>query len=136
MKCGVWDLGLAIAKIWREVWNLISENEPAVWNKEQINLAADPPPDLAIEVDISSSSINRLNIYADLGVPEVWRYDGQSLMIYRLENHQYQSCSHSAAFPLLTAADVERFLELKKTTKENVLIRLFREWLGDRLIAS
>lgn len=111
------------------------QNEQAVWDKEQINLEIDPPPDLAIEVDISSSSINRLNIYADLGVPEVWRYDGQSLMMYRLENQQYQSCSHSAAFPLLAATDVERFLELKKTTKENALIRLFREWVGDRLSA-
>lgn len=111
------------------------QNEQAVWDKEQINLEIDPPPDLAIEVDISSSSINRLNIYADLGVPEVWRYDGQSLMIYRLENQQYQSCSHSAAFPLLAATDVERFLELKKTTKENALIRLFRGWVGDRLSA-
>jgi Uma2 family endonuclease len=108
------------------------QNELAVWNKEQIDLAVDPPPDLAIEVDISSSSINRLNIYADLGVPEVWCYDGQSLMMYRLENHQYQSCSHSAAFPLLAAVDVERFLELKKTTKENALIRLFREWVKIR----
>ena len=109
------------------------QNEPAVWDKEQINLEIDPPPDLAIEVDISSSLINRLSIYADLGVPEVWRYDGQSLMMYQLENQQYQSCNHSAAFPLLRAADVERFLELKKTTKENALIRLFREWVGDRL---
>lgn len=108
------------------------QNEPLVWDKEQIDLAVDPPPDLAIEVDISSSSINRLSIYADLGVPEIWRYDGQSLMMYRLENQQYQSCSHSAAFPLLAAADVERFLGLKKTTKENALISLFREWVGDR----
>lgn len=109
------------------------QNEPVVWNKEQIDLAVDPPPDLAIEVDISSSSINRLNIYADLGVPEVWRYDGQFLRMYQLENQQYQSRLHSAAFPLLAAADVERFLELKQTTKENALIRLFREWVGDRL---
>jgi Uma2 family endonuclease len=109
------------------------QNEPAMWDKEQIDLAVDLPPDLAIEVDISSSSINRLNIYADLDVPEVWRYDGQSLKMYQLENQQYQSCLCSAAFPLLAAADVERFLELKKTTKENALIRLFREWVGDRL---
>ncbi|MBW4514743.1 MAG: Uma2 family endonuclease [Timaviella obliquedivisa GSE-PSE-MK23-08B] len=109
------------------------QNEPVVWDKEQIDLSIDPSPDLAIEVDISSSSINRLDIYAALGVPEVWRYNGQSLLMYRLESQQYQSCSHSAAFPLLTAADVERFLKLKKTTKENALIRLFREWVGDRL---
>lgn len=97
------------------------QNEQAVWNKEQIDLKQDPPPDLAIEIDITSSSINRLNIYGDLGVPEIWRYDGQSLTMYSLENKQYQPCSSSIAFPLLTPNDIDRFLVLKKTTKENAL---------------
>lgn len=91
------------------------QNEQAVWDKEQIDLSKDPPPDLAIEIDITSSSINRLDIYADLGVPEVWRYDGQALTMYCLENKQYQNCSNSIAFPLLTPSDIERFLDLKKT---------------------
>ncbi|OUL33924.1 Uma2 family endonuclease [Nostoc sp. 106C] len=90
------------------------QNEQAVWDKEQIDLSKDPPPDLAIEVDISSSSINRLDIYVDLGVPEVWHYDEQALKMYRLENKQYQNCSHSIAFPFLTLSDIERFLNLKK----------------------
>ncbi|MEB3338700.1 MAG: Uma2 family endonuclease [Leptolyngbyaceae bacterium] len=58
------------------------QNAPAVWNKAQIDLRQDPLPELAIEIDITSSSMNRLDIYADLGVPEVWRYDGRSLTIY------------------------------------------------------
>jgi Uma2 family endonuclease len=112
------------------------QNEQAVWDKEQIDLSQDPPPDLAIEVDITSSSINRLDIYADLGVPEIWRYDGQNLIMYHLENQQYQNCSHSIAFPLLTPSDLKRFLELKKTTKENALIRLFREWVRENLATN
>ncbi|BAY89168.1 MULTISPECIES: Uma2 family endonuclease [unclassified Tolypothrix] len=112
------------------------QNEQAVWDKEQIDLSQDPPPDLAIEVDITSSSINRLDIYADLGVPEVWRYDGQNLIIYHLENQQYQNCSRSIAFPLLTSSEIERFLNLKKTTKENALIRLFREWVRENLATN
>lgn len=112
------------------------QNESAVWDKEQIDLSKDPPPDLAIEVDIASSSINRLDIYADLGVPEVWRYDGQSLIMYRLENKQYQICVHSIAFLLLASADIKRFLDLRKTTKENALIRLFREWVREKLTAD
>jgi Uma2 family endonuclease len=109
------------------------QNEQAVWDKAQIDLAVDPPPDLAIEIDMSSSSLNRLSIYADLGVPEVWRYDGAVLTIYRLEAHNYQPCDRSFAFPQLTASDLERFLELKKTTRENALIRLFREWIRGNL---
>jgi Uma2 family endonuclease len=109
------------------------QNEQAVWDKAQIDLAVDPPPDLAIEIDMSSSSLNRLSIYADLGVPEVWRYDGAVLTIYRLEAQNYQPCDRSFAFPQLMASDLERFLELKKTTRENALIRLFREWIRGNL---
>jgi Uma2 family endonuclease len=109
------------------------QNEQAVWDKAQIDLAVDPPPDLAIEIDMSSSSLNRLSIYADLGVPEVWRYDGAALTIYRLEAQTYQPCDRSFAFPQLMASDLERFLELKKTTRENALIRLFREWIRGNL---
>lgn len=57
------------------------QNELAVRGKSEIDLAIDPPPDLAIEIDITSSSVDRLGIYAVLGVPEVWRYDGESLTI-------------------------------------------------------
>ncbi|PZO59595.1 MAG: hypothetical protein DCF15_03415 [Phormidesmis priestleyi] len=107
------------------------QNEQAVWDKEQIDLLIDPPPDLAIEIDMSSSSLNRLSIYAALGVPEVWRYDGAVLMMYWLKAQTYQPCDRSFAFPQVTATDMERFLELKKTTRENALIRLFREWIRE-----
>jgi Uma2 family endonuclease len=107
------------------------QHEQAVWDKVQIDLSVDPPPDLAIEIDITSSSMNRLSIYADLGIPEVWQYDGRSLKIYHLENHQYQLCDFSITFPLLAPADIERFLTLKQTTKENALIRQFREWVRE-----
>jgi Uma2 family endonuclease len=105
------------------------QNESVVWGKTQINLSTVPPPDLAIEIDITSSSLNRLEIYAHLGVPEVWRYDGQSLRMYGLGGGQYQICGASIAFPFLTSSDLQRFLELRKTTKENALIGLFREWV-------
>ena len=105
------------------------QNEPLVWDKEQIDLSQDPPPDLAIEIDSMSSSIDRFQIYADLGVPEIWRYDGQQFSMYWLENQQYELRDRSCAFPELTPFDMERFLLLKRTTKENALIRLFREWV-------
>ncbi|WP_019502063.1 Uma2 family endonuclease [Pseudanabaena sp. PCC 6802] len=109
------------------------QNESAVWDKEQIDLTIDPPPDLAIEIDISSSSIDRMDIYANLGIPEIWRYDGRSLVIYNLRDKQYQVCDRSVALPLLTVSGLERFLELKKTTKENALIRLFRSWIRENM---
>ncbi|WP_333312715.1 MULTISPECIES: Uma2 family endonuclease [unclassified Microcoleus] len=53
-----------------------------------MDLNEDPPPDLAIEIDITRSSIHRLELYASLGVPEVWRYDGKRLTIYQLEGNE------------------------------------------------
>jgi len=109
------------------------QNEAIVRAKEEIDLNFDPPPDLAIEIDITSSSINRLSIYAALGVPEVWRYDGSDLIIYELEGGEYQECECSPIFPQITPFQIMRFLELRKTTGETTLIRLFREWVRNNI---
>jgi Uma2 family endonuclease len=104
------------------------QNETQVWGKNKINLQVDPPPDLAIEIDITSSSLNRFAIYAKLGVPEVWRYDGQVITIHHLVSDRYVLSDRSIAFPLLRTGDLQNFLELKSTLKENALIRHVREW--------
>jgi Uma2 family endonuclease len=64
------------------------QNEQVVWDKDQIDLNQDPPPDLVIEIDITSSSIDRLELYASLGVPEVLRYDGTRLIVYQLQENE------------------------------------------------
>ena len=109
------------------------ENENVVWDKEQIDLNQDPPPDLVVEIDVTSSSIDRLSLYASLGVPEVWRYDGNRLIIYQLESQEYAERDVSPTFPFLSQVDIVRFLELRRTTKENALIRLFREWVRSQI---
>ncbi len=89
------------------------QNQAVVREREVLDLEIDPPPDLAIEVDITSSSLNRMAIYAELRVPEVWRYDGQTVTMFRLQpDHQYQACAESVGFPGLRPSDVERFIEL------------------------
>ncbi|MBV8886531.1 MAG: Uma2 family endonuclease [Chroococcidiopsidaceae cyanobacterium CP_BM_RX_35] len=112
------------------------QNEALVRDVEQINLSHLPPPDLAVEVDIASSSLDRFSIYSDLRVPEIWRYDGQSLTIYYLEENQYKICNQSTALPLLKASDITRFLELRfpkqerqTAVGENSLVKQFRQWL-------
>ncbi len=101
----------------------------------QIDLTQLPPPDLAVEIDITSSSLNRFAIYVDLQVPEIWRYDGRSLTIYSLQNGQYQVCDRSIALPSLTAIDLLRFLNLHPATGENALIKQFRQWLRTHQLA-
>ena len=109
------------------------QNEDVVWDKEQIDLNQDPPPDLVVEIDVTSSSIDRLSLYASLGVPEVWRYDGNRLIIYQLEAQEYVERTVSPTFPFLSQVEMLRFLELRRTTKENALIRLFREWVRSQI---
>jgi Uma2 family endonuclease len=108
-------------------------NEPRVRGKRRIDLRSDPPPDLAIEVDITRSSLDRLAIYAALRVPEVWRFDGQSLTFYILgSDGQYTVGPTSRAFPRLTAEDVGRFLTLQGQMDENAVVRQFRAWVRER----
>lgn len=112
------------------------QNEGVVRGKKQIDLNQDPPPDLVIEIDITSSSINRLDLYAHLGVPEVWRYDGSSLTVYQLEDKRYQVCDRSPTLPMLPPSEIIRFLEQSKTMGETTLIRSFRNWVRNRMAMS
>ncbi len=105
------------------------QNESVVRTLDEIDFNQDPPPDLVIEIDITSSSINRLSLYAALGVPEVWRYDGRAMTIYQLEGESYQLCNYSPTFPQITPAEITRCLELRKTMGETSMIRSFREWV-------
>jgi Uma2 family endonuclease len=109
------------------------QSEAAVRHRERIDLTQDPPPDLAIEVDITSSSIDQLAIYAALGVPEVWRYDGQTLTMYHLEVGAYESRDRSLSLPQLTASNVMQFLALSQTMGETSLVRQFRQWARTQL---
>lgn len=105
-------------------------NERAVRDREDVDLSIDPPPDLAIEVDITSSSIDHLRIYAELGVPEVWRCDGETLEIHVLSGAgQYIEQDHSPTFPQLLPGDVMRFLAQRNDMDETSLIESFRTWI-------
>jgi Uma2 family endonuclease len=109
------------------------QHESAIRELDDIDLTRDPPPDLAVEIDITYSSVNRLAIYEALGVPEVWRYDGKKLTIYYLENQKYEMRNDSPAFPKILVTELVRFLELRKTMGETSLIRSFREWVRNQI---
>lgn len=84
--------------------------------KTEVNLDFDPPPDLTIEVDIKHSSLNRMSIFAAVGIPEVWRYDGEKLVVYLLKNNEYQVSRTSSA---LLSAESERLSRLIETGKNS-----------------
>jgi Uma2 family endonuclease len=105
------------------------QNEAIVRGVEQIDLTKLPPPDLAVEIDITSSSLDRFSIYATLQVPEIWRYDGENLTIYELVESEYIIRDSSIALPGLKTVDILRFLNLSTSIGENSLVKQFRQWL-------
>ncbi len=109
------------------------QNEPAVRGRQELDLETDPPPDLAIEIDISSSSVDKFGIYSALGVPELWRYNGRVLKFYQLTEGQYIECEFSLAFPLVSVTEMSRFIEQSKTTGEIALLKSFRAWVIDKI---
>jgi len=109
------------------------QHEPQIRGVDQIDLTQFPPPDLVVEIDITSSSLNRFSIYQALGVPEIWRYDGKVLEFYVLKNEQYVLQLHSQALPMLTAGDVLRFIQLRPKMGENALVKDFRRWIRQQI---
>ena len=109
------------------------QNEPAVRGKQELDLETDPPPDLAVEIDITSSSVNKFRIYSTLGVPELWRYNGRDLKFYQLVEGQYVECEFSSAFPLVSVAEMSRFIEQSKTIGEIALLKSFRAWVRKKI---
>jgi Uma2 family endonuclease len=111
------------------------QNQAVVRERELLDLEVDPPPDLAIDVDITSSSLDRMAIYAALGVPEVWRYDGSTVTMLALQtDRQYRRCGESLSFPGLRPADIERFLDLGSVMDKLRWSRELHDWAQNELI--
>lgn len=105
------------------------QHTPNILGKDEIDLLIDPPPDLVIEVDISRSSINKLGVYSALGVPEVWRYDGEQLRFYVLQDDAYVEVQESSVLPPLSAAQLSHVLNQRLEQNDTALIRGFRQWV-------
>jgi len=108
-------------------------NAAAIRGHLDIDLRVDPPPDLAMEVDVTSSSLDRMGIYRALGVVEVWRFDGKTLTFSQLQpNGKYSRIQTSVAFPGLTAADLMPFLALAGQQDDHEIVKAFRAWVRQR----
>ena len=102
--------------------------------RQYVDLTKDPPPDLVLEVEISRSFLDCLSICAALKVPEVWRWDGETLRVCLLgSDGQYIESDRSKAFPFLPMAQLARFLVLGTTMDEGKLLRTFRTWVREQI---
>jgi Uma2 family endonuclease len=109
------------------------QHEAQVRNKEPIDLNRDPPPDLVVEVEYTLSALPKLELYAAMGVPEFWRYDGDKLHKYQLVAGKYELCQHSLAFAQINVAEIPRFLQDGKQRGELKMTKAFRQWVKKQL---
>ncbi len=102
----------------------------AMWIKTEIDFQIDPPPDLAVEIDVTSSSMNKHSIYAELGVQELWRYNGKSFRIYHRIKGKYVLKHTSKYFPQLPVEGFEKFLTTWDSYSDpRDWLAAFRQWL-------
>jgi len=100
-----------------------------VAGKKRLDLSQDPPPDLAVEIDITNRSLGKLPIYVLLRVKEVWRFDGSGMHFYLMDGSQYVEQAFSNHFPFLTSEILKPFLEQGRTRGINAMRRAFRDWV-------
>jgi len=104
------------------------QSEPRVRGKLHLDFSVDPPPDLAIEIDIAHTSIGKLSLYAAMGVPEVWIYDGRQVSIFVPRGEVMISSSSSLAFPSVQAGALSQWMEQTKLLTRTAWNRKVREW--------
>ena len=110
---------------------------PQMRGKKRVDLRVDPPPDLALEVDVTRRSLNRMSIYARLQVPEVWRLNVHGLTFQVLQaDGRYAEGPHSTAFPQFTPVDLLTHLDLRAQYDNNEVVRRFRAFVRQRLTGS
>ncbi|NJM19056.1 MAG: Uma2 family endonuclease [Richelia sp. RM2_1_2] len=108
------------------------ENESKIRGKKRLDLTEDPPPDLALEIDVTSRT--HPSIYAALKVPELWRFEKGKLQINLLQNDSYIVSEKSKNFPNLPLAEVlPQYLEQSKTAGRNTVMRAFRGWVREQI---
>lgn len=105
-----------------------TQQADAVRGKKQIDLNTDPPPDLVIEIDITSPSLNKFPIFAGLGIPEVWRYSNGALSIFKLDGGEYREDAQSVALPGVTGERLSEVIAAGQEMKRAEWLRSLREW--------
>ncbi len=112
---------------------LLYATAESVVGKREIDLEADPPPDIVVEVDKSNQSLNKFPIYATFGVPEIWRCDVKRgrVQIYELRRKSYIEIPTSRFFPILASGILPGFIQQSLTEGQMAALAAFRQWVRD-----
>ena len=112
------------------------QNESIVRDKENIDLETDPPPDLVLEVEYSRPKVDKLSLYAAMGIPEFWRYNGTVLRVYVISAGQYTEVETSPTFPVLLVKQIPQFILQAQKDGQMSTIRAFRTWVKQQINES
>lgn len=107
--------------------------EALVRGKEQLDLEIDPSPELVIEIDITSPSLNKFPIYAALQIAELWRFDGERVTIWGRQDDGYIELLSSRIFTPVTGPILTEFLESGQSVKRTSWLRQVRSWAQAQL---
>src|SRR6516225_6867707 len=102
------------------------KNLDSILGKSTIDLNVDPPPDLVVEVDITSDSLDKLPVFAALRVPEVWRYDGNRLSILVLDKDFYRESEASTVLRHLSARTLSEFIAQSRSLRSTAWLKNLR----------
>ena len=109
------------------------QNAGAVAGRDKIDLTVDPPPDLVIEVEISRSILDRLDVLAALKVPEIWCVDDQSARFLRLgTDGEYVTSGDCLAIPDLKAEHLVQFLRMRSESTDREIVNACRQWVREQ----
>ena len=108
------------------------QNARKVIGKRRIPLESNPPPDIVVEVDVTKSSIRKLRIYAGLGVPEVWRFDGKAFQFYELRDGSYGELPDSKRLPGFGQLPLGEMIALGTTEGQMPAMKAFRRLVRKR----
>ncbi len=103
------------------------KNAETVRGKDEIDLSVDPPPELVIEIDITHGSLSKFPILAAIGVEEIWRFDGNGVVFYRLRNENYEQVAESVCLPNVKSEIVTELLFAAEEMKRSEWLKLVHQ---------
>src|SRR5215813_1491500 len=109
------------------------QNTDRITVKTSVDLSTDPPPDLVIEIDITRDSLDKLSLYEAIKVPEIWRFDGDKVSLFRLAGDTYEETERSAAISILTADVIQDFVRKSKSAGRTAWLKGLRQWVRENL---
>ncbi len=112
------------------------QSEERIRGQREVDLAADPPPDVVLEMETSRSALDKLRLFASMGIPEVWRCDGERVTILVLEGESYRESAASDALPVLTSEVLTGFLLDSRTMLSPAWFQKVSDWAREHGAAA